>query len=300
MIDIDDTNASRLALTTGLRARYLKALLAGDRSSAEAVIQDGMALDVGTPDLLLEVLVKAQGEMGERWHRGDLTASEEHWGTEVTFGQVERVLRNRRPRQKLGRRVVVATVSGERHTLAARILAALLSWKGFTVDYLGAAPPVEDFVQYVRQRAPDLIALSITMEEHREAIVETCRMLQRLETTPPILLGGQGVGGLDSSDLGVAAIVPDALEGIETATRLVGLGAKRDLDAYLMLVGRRINERRLSARMNQAELAKRSGLTRPYLSAVERGKQNITLEAALKIAGALEMDMAEMLDEVGR
>ncbi|MBZ0114029.1 MAG: helix-turn-helix transcriptional regulator [Thermoanaerobaculia bacterium] len=54
---------------------------------------------------------------------------------------------------------------------------------------------------------------------------------------------------------------------------------------------------RESLGLSQADIAQRSGLTRPYLSAIERGKQNITLEAGLRIAGALEVGMTDLLEE---
>ena len=62
--------------------------------------------------------------------------------------------------------------------------------------------PIADLVEYVRHREPDLIALSITLEAHQAAIIEACRALLEMEATPPILLGGQGARGLDSSALG--------------------------------------------------------------------------------------------------
>ena len=52
---------------------------------------------------------------------------------------------------------------------------------------------------------------------------------------------------------------------------------------------------RLRLRMTQRELGTVSGLDRTYISAVEQGKQNLTVGALLKIAQALRMPMGELL-----
>ena len=47
--------------------------------------------------------------------------------------------------------------------------------------------------------------------------------------------------------------------------------------------------------ISQMELALRSGLHRSYISDVERGTRNISLEAIEQLANALKVDIAELL-----
>ena len=282
--------------TTDLRVRYLAALIDGDRGRAGAAVGEGLARGLDVPTLL-QVLAAAQTELGELWHRGDVTVAQEHWGTQVTFEEIERVLAARRGVGRLGRRVVVATVPGETHTLPARIVAGLFAWRGWTADFLGESPPGDDLPDYLRRREADLVALSVTLAAHRPQATALCQRLRDALPAVPILVGGAGVAGLAADELGADAVALDAGDGLERAGRFVGLSSERDLDAYLAVVGRRIQDRRRAVRLSQGALAERSELTRPYLSAVERGRQNITLEAALRIAGALEIGMAELLSE---
>lgn len=52
---------------------------------------------------------------------------------------------------------------------------------------------------------------------------------------------------------------------------------------------------RLKRKMTQAELASRTELTRPYVSDVERGLRNITIETLARFAGALGTTPSSLL-----
>ncbi|MBQ9068872.1 MAG: helix-turn-helix transcriptional regulator [Eggerthellaceae bacterium] len=52
---------------------------------------------------------------------------------------------------------------------------------------------------------------------------------------------------------------------------------------------------RSSARISQEELADRAGLHRTYISSVERGERNITLENIFHSAAGLGVDPRELL-----
>ncbi len=282
------------SLSAELRVQYLSALVACDRPAATRAIEQGLAGGLDLPTLLLQVLAPAQWEIGELWHRGEITIAQEHWASEATRREIERVTLAFRPSRPLDKTVLVAAAPGDNHTLPARIVAALFDWQGWRVDHLGLAPPRRDFVDYVGHSGPDLVALSVTLRPGVEAQKLTLALSR---AGIPVLLGGSGTRDLEPGQLTADAIVSDALEGLQAAARLVGLSSVRDPRDYLSVVGQRITRLRTALGLSQAELSQRSGLTRPYLSAVERGKQNITLEASLKIAGALEVSMADLLSE---
>ena len=57
--------------------------------------------------------------------------------------------------------------------------------------------------------------------------------------------------------------------------------------------GRFIQEARVEKKMLQRELAEKVGITQPYLSYLERGERDIDLALAMKICGALNIDIQE-------
>ncbi|MGV0024185.1 helix-turn-helix domain-containing protein [Phormidesmis priestleyi] len=63
--------------------------------------------------------------------------------------------------------------------------------------------------------------------------------------------------------------------------------------------GKAIRQRRRELDLSQEQLAERAGLHRTYISSVERGTQNPSLENIEKLAGALEISIADLFTKYG-
>ena len=62
--------------------------------------------------------------------------------------------------------------------------------------------------------------------------------------------------------------------------------------------GAAVRKRRLALRISQEELADRAGLHRTYITDVERGVRNISLEAIGKLAKGLQCSLSSLFEEV--
>lgn len=60
--------------------------------------------------------------------------------------------------------------------------------------------------------------------------------------------------------------------------------------------GIRLRTLRKEKGLSQEELALKSGLNRPYVSAIEKGKRNVSLEVMEKLAGAMDIEIRELID----
>jgi len=60
-------------------------------------------------------------------------------------------------------------------------------------------------------------------------------------------------------------------------------------------LGQKIKDLRLRAGYSQEELAGKAGLHRTYMSDIERGERNVSVENIKKIADALGVDPSELL-----
>lgn len=60
--------------------------------------------------------------------------------------------------------------------------------------------------------------------------------------------------------------------------------------------GNRLKALRKEKGLSQEELAERSGLNRPYISGIEKGKRNVSLEVMEKLAEALGVGMGELIE----
>src|ERR1700722_15425493 len=65
------------------------------------------------------------------------------------------------------------------------------------------------------------------------------------------------------------------------------------------LLGMAIKTQRASLGISQEELAHRAGLHRTYVSDLERGARNPSIESIEKLAGALQVSVSKLLESVG-
>ena len=69
----------------------------------------------------------------------------------------------------------------------------------------------------------------------------------------------------------------------------------KDDRRFLEQVGFRVRERRLAAKLTQAQLGEKCGLHRTFVGSVERGERNVALLSLRRIAAALRVTPAELL-----
>ena len=281
------------------RERYADALARGRPDLAQLVIERALDLGASRAEIYLQALAPCQAELGKRWREGAIGIAEEHLATTITMGVMDSLRRGMEPSPHIGFSALVVPVEGDNHAIGARFVADFLEMDGWQVHFLGNDTPAGDLAEFVRQRGYDLVALSSTLPEFLPNVEATTEAIRSSDApTPKILLGGRAIEGqkLDPAALGCDAVAGNALDAVNEARRLVGAteGALT-LDARLASLGGRVSAMRKRRGMTQQELGNASGLDRTYISAVERGKQNLTIGALLKIAQALETPMSDLL-----
>ena len=65
-------------------------------------------------------------------------------------------------------------------------------------------------------------------------------------------------------------------------------------DPYLDILGNRIRDRRRELGLSQEGLAHVAGLDRSYVGRIERGEHNLTFTALVRLARAMECDVAAL------
>lgn len=69
----------------------------------------------------------------------------------------------------------------------------------------------------------------------------------------------------------------------------------RELEALKTKIGVRIRARRAALKVSQEDLAFRVEISPTYLSQIEAGKRNVSLEVLYDIAHALQMELSELV-----
>lgn len=63
------------------------------------------------------------------------------------------------------------------------------------------------------------------------------------------------------------------------------------------IFGEKVKLLRKGKELSQEELALKSGLNRPYISGIEQGKRNVSLEVMEKLAEALDIEIKEFFGD---
>jgi methanogenic corrinoid protein MtbC1/DNA-binding XRE family transcriptional regulator len=238
-------------------------------------------------------------EVGERWHRGQLSVAQEHHATQITLSQMQRLRRLVPLSRSHGQRAIVAAVEHEEHDLGARVVADLLAMDGWEVDFLGADNPTADLVTFIKERQPRIVLLSATMPEHLLYAGQAVAQLRALPEAPVVLLGGRATRARpeEASAIGADILVDDAWDVVQQARRFATApgSAVTSLDDILHDLGAHIRALRRSRHWSQQQLGDTAGLDRSYINGVEHGKQNLTLGAIHKLATALDVPLDQLL-----
>ncbi|WEH38459.1 cobalamin-dependent protein [Streptomyces sp. NBC_01218] len=194
-----------------LRTDLWDAVLEGDEYTATALVRDALDDGVDAESVLLDVIAPVQGRVGEEWAADRITVAQEHAATAIN-DRVVGVLSHGPgvPPTGAAGRVTVACVDGEWHALPARILAEVLTLRGWRVDYLGAQVPAAHLIAHLHRTGADAVALSASLATRLPAAHATITACQATGT--PVLVGGAAFGtdGRYARLLGADAWAPDA------------------------------------------------------------------------------------------
>lgn len=206
---------------TALGADLTRALLAFDSSTAERVLSEAFAL-APVEEVCLRAIEPSLVDIGERWHRGEVSVAAEHFAT--TFVRRKLFALLNAYESPHGRRLVfTATAPGEWHEVGMLMVSLFLVRHGLRVAYLGPSLTPDGLADTLRGQRPDLLCISATSEETAEQYDEIARIVESLPAPRPEL----GYGGRAFADPAYRATVrgtylgADAAGAVATVERLL-------------------------------------------------------------------------------
>jgi DNA-binding transcriptional MerR regulator len=116
------------------------------------------------PRLVSEVLQPLLREVGERWHRGELSIAQERLISKIVARHVGLML-DAYDRAARREAIVFATLPGERHELGLLMSAMICASRGFKVHYLGADLPAAEIAHFTRAVGAAVVAISVVLQE---------------------------------------------------------------------------------------------------------------------------------------
>lgn len=193
-----------------VQAALERAVVAWDWASLVAGLREA-ALRLPLDTFLEDVLIGLLRRIGHGWETGELSPATEHMVSAAVPGMLDWVserLERPRPDAPLA---VLATPTGERHDLGARVAAVVARSAGWRTLFLGADLPAADIARAVHENDADLVALSIVFQSANEGVAaELARLVAQVGDDVEIVLGGAAAASYaDSLDASGAAIIRD-------------------------------------------------------------------------------------------
>ena len=140
---------------------FRDALLAGDKARAIVLSADALGLLGSRVAVFSDLLQPAQYEIGELWYEGRIGVADEHRATSI----VEAVVNSLPPTRSAdpvprGSRCLLAALGEEQHVLGMKVFKLALDDEGWTTQWLGGRVPLDEVLDAVRARPPQVVALS--------------------------------------------------------------------------------------------------------------------------------------------
>ncbi|MFD9701034.1 B12-binding domain-containing protein [Lentzea sp. NPDC059081] len=191
-----------------------EAALDGDERRATDVVLKAAEED-GHEVVLLDVIGAVQRRVGAEWAANRISVAQEHAITAINDRAVSALSITRPYEAPTRGRVTVACVDGEWHALPARLLAEVLSLRGFRVDYLGAQVPTPHLITHLHRTGPDVVALSSSIATRLPVAHATMTACQAAGV--PVMVGGAafGEGGKYARRFGANAWAADARQAAD-------------------------------------------------------------------------------------
>ncbi|GEM44388.1 cobalamin B12-binding domain-containing protein [Deinococcus cellulosilyticus] len=160
-------------------------------------------------DLAVDQIQPALYRVGELWQQGKISVATEHLATLRAQNILLRGYRRAAFFPFAGRKVLVACVPGNHHTLGAQILGDAFEMQGWSCTVLMPGLPAEDLMFQIDQCKPDVVALSAGLIQQ---LGSTRKILQSIRlhwtsSVPVLAVGGHATqmvphaGGALGADL---------------------------------------------------------------------------------------------------
>ncbi|MCB2197049.1 MAG: cobalamin-dependent protein [Bacteroidetes bacterium] len=207
-----------------LALRFNKLLLQGDRLTAGQLIIN--AVEKGTPvqDIYMHVFQKSQYEVGRLWLDNKITVAKEHFCSAATQQIMSQLYPYIFSTERVGRKLVAASVGGELHEIGIRMVADFFEMNGWDTYYLGANTPTDSILYAIEENKADVVGLSVAIPYQIGLLKKTIEQIrEKYNEKIKILIGGYALQGIGHTwkDFKADGYAEDAQKAVVKANNLM-------------------------------------------------------------------------------
>jgi corrinoid protein of di/trimethylamine methyltransferase len=207
---------------TDLQALY-DAVLTGDAKSARAITEAALAEKIQPLTLVQEYMMPAMAEVGRRFEANEYFVPELLLSARAMKSSLElvRPLLVASGAVSAGR-VAIGTVKGDMHDIGKNLVAAMLEGGGYEVIDLGVNVPPEKFIEAVKEKGANIVAMSALLTTTMPSMKTTVDALARagVRNQVKILIGGAPVTQKYADEIGADGFSESAAGAVAAARQV--------------------------------------------------------------------------------
>ena len=204
--------------------KLYEAVVSGDAKASHAITQQALAEGIDPLKLVNDYMVPAMDEVGRRFEANEYFVPELLISARAMKAALDliRPLLTARGDKPVGR-VAIGTVKGDLHDIGKNLVASLLEGGGFEVIDLGVNVPPEKFIETVRQKNANIIAMSALLTTTMPSMKTTIDALKQagIRDQVKILIGGAPITQKYADDIGADGYSESAVGAVALAKKAV-------------------------------------------------------------------------------
>jgi len=204
--------------------QLFEAVVNGDARTSQAVTQQALAEGIDPLLLVNDYMVPAMDEVGRRFESNEYFVPELLISARAMKAALDliRPLLTARGDQPVGR-VAIGTVKGDLHDIGKNLVASLLEGGGFEVFDLGVNVAPEKFIETVRQKNANIIAMSALLTTTMPSMKTTIEALKQagVRDQVKVLVGGAPITQKYAEEIGADGYSENAVGAVALAKKAV-------------------------------------------------------------------------------
>lgn len=184
----EQVDITRPISADNLALELTSAMVSFDDEASANVLRRALSM-YSLDDVLTGVVQPALVEIGEAWHRGEITIAAEHYATQFILQNLLSLVHAMGPASRPGV-IVAAGAPGEMHQIGILMLVVMLRWRGWNVKYLGPDLKLDRLDEALQLIRPRMLLFTATRPEAARNLLGLDAVLQKLETPHPLVVFG--------------------------------------------------------------------------------------------------------------
>ncbi|MFW5793832.1 MAG: cobalamin B12-binding domain-containing protein [Bacteroidota bacterium] len=170
---------------------FLNALIIGEHELCSELTRSYLEKNNSINELYENIMTKAMYDIGTLWEFNKISVATEHMASAIVESIMNQLYYDIISKEKKGKTVIAACVENEFHQIGIKMVSDIFEMNGWDALFLGSNTPTSDLISFIKNKNPDLLAISLSLYFNLPALERMILKMQKEFPGLPILVGGQ-------------------------------------------------------------------------------------------------------------